>query len=33
VTERLYYSDPYLCEFEARVIGIEPIEGGIVPES
>jgi len=26
-TERLYYSDPYLCEFEARVIARRDIDG------
>ncbi len=28
MTERLYYTDPYLAEFDAHVIGIEPVGDG-----
>jgi alanyl-tRNA synthetase len=27
VTERLYYTDPYLTEFDARVVGVEDLDG------
>jgi alanyl-tRNA synthetase len=27
VTDRLYYTDPYLTEFDAEVLGIEPVPG------
>jgi len=27
VTERLYYTDPYLAEFDANVLRVEPYEG------
>jgi alanyl-tRNA synthetase len=28
VTERLYYTDPYLTDFEAEIVDLEPVEGG-----